>query len=102
MSFTLGSGITIVGVRFSGGSNFTVSIDGMADAAPTGTPPLLDTAPPIYNVTLYDIQSLPLSFHNMSITIVPWQNGESGLSFDYAYVNQSPSQVTSSASHHSQ
>src|ERR1700683_1026484 len=98
MSFTLGSGITIVGVRFSGGSNFTVSIDGMADPAPTGTPPLLDTAPPIYNVTLYDIQSLPLSFHGMSITIVPWQNGASWLSFDYAYVNQTNPSPTPSTS----
>jgi len=95
-----GSGITIRGVLvpYPGAPNFTVSLDGKVAPAPTLLPSLAEAAPPTYNATLYDIQSLPITSHALTITIVPWQNATTTLSFDYAYVNvTTPSPTLSSA-----
>lgn len=96
----LGSGITIQGVLFSGVSNFTVSVDGKEAPAPPESLPIPLSWPPLYNITLYDIQSLPLASHAMIISIVPWNNGESEIAFDYAYVNETD--PLNNLSHHSQ
>jgi len=97
-----------------GNTNFTVLLDGKTAPAPNAFPPTYSTTPPIYNVTLYNIQSLPLSFHEMTITFAPWGGGYSELAFDYAFVNEtkpspppspsptpSPSLSTPAAPHHS-
>jgi len=86
-----GTGITIHGVLFPGVSNFTASIDGKLNAVPLRYPPIPLISPPLYNTTLYDLQGLPSSPHNLTISIVSWQLGGSQLAFDYAYINKTAS-----------
>jgi len=80
-----------------GFNSSTVSLDGETAPAPTFFQEPA-TSPPIYNVPLYDIQSLPMSSHALNITVAPEQASYCWMAFDYAYVNQtsqSPSAVSS-------
>jgi len=82
-----GSGITIYGLQVPGISiNFTVSLDGKVLPQQISFPPQSPSAglPTTYNITLYNNQSLPLSDHDLIISVT------SNMIFDYAYVNQTP------------
>lgn len=101
LTLLLGSGITIHGMLAHGYTNFTVSIDGQMARTPPTIPPLDASSPAIYDFTLYDIQSLPLTYHALNVSLVPWWNMNSQFSFDYAYVNETlaaPASSTSPAS----
>jgi len=98
-SFTIpfdGSGIIIYGRLYGGPTNFTVSVDGEMDTAPT----FLPDGKVIPNVTLYATQpeSLPLANHNLTISLVDWDRAITLFDFDYASVNTTaPARVSSPA-----
>jgi hypothetical protein len=93
-----GSGITVYGVLLPGPTNFTVTIDDAPAPPPILAPLRAITSPALYNVTLYDIQSLPLSFHMLTLSVVDWTSFTySMMLFDYAYVNQAPPPTSTSA-----
>lgn len=79
-------------------TNVAVSLDGEMVATPTSTL-WTQKDPAIYNFPLYDIQSLPVSFHVLTITAVSGDgNGTTSVSFDYAYVNETNSLVNPTTS----
>jgi hypothetical protein len=82
-----GSGLTIYGV-FWDTVNFTVTIDEEAAPPPTLYPPLPGDSPLVYNLSFYDVQSLPVSLHLLLMTVVPF-SGDTyyNLFFDSAYIN---------------
>src|SRR5882762_9179622 len=65
----LGSGITIKGLQIPGASiNFTVIIDGNGPQQVSFPDiPMAEQSPTIYDLTLYDNQSLPLSNHHLTV-----------------------------------
>lgn len=86
--FWAGSGITLYGVMLPSYTNFTVTIDGAAAPPPILAAPTGLRDPAVYNVTLYDIQDLPLSTHSLTLTLVAWiATNWSSIIFDYAVVN---------------
>jgi hypothetical protein len=97
-----GSGITLYGVTHGDiVVNFTIMVDGN----PAPEPRLIISPdaqdPPIYNITLYNIQSLPLAFHFLVLKLVKYVTPcgcPSILFFDYAYINDT---VISSSSNSS-
>jgi hypothetical protein len=80
----LGSGITIYGLQLPGFPvKFNVTIDGsIPQQVSFPAIPLAEKSPTIYNLKLYDNQSLPLSNHDLTIA----STGE--MFFGYADVNQ--------------
>lgn len=95
--YLLGSGITIYGVLFPGVTSFIVSLDGEMSPAPAQNTPTPPSAPAIYNVTLYSLQSLSQSSHTLTISIVSWDDGPAWGTFDYAYVTEMSQSPTSSS-----
>jgi hypothetical protein len=87
--FDPGSGITLYGIVIDT-LNFTVSIDENPAPPPDLWAPPLNTAPLIYNTSLYNIQSLPFAFHFLTLTLINWIDSpdpSSLIMFDYAYIN---------------
>ena len=70
-------------------TNFTVNLDGITLPPPATFSPLGLSAPTAYDVSLYDKQSLPLSFHDLIIASTAM------MFFDYAYVNETNPASTS-------
>lgn len=73
----------------------------MAPAPHTFHPVELEDGNPypyIYNVTLYDIQSLPPTEHTLKLSLVNWVNSTTTINFDYAYVNGTAPSLTPSTS----
>ena len=56
------------------------------------------TSPLIYNITIYDLQSLPLTTHRLTITLITWSGvGWSEIFFDSAYVNETAPAIRSTS-----
>ena len=78
-----GSGIILYGLQLPGFAiDFSVKIDGSDSQVSFPAIPLAEDSPTIYNLTLYDNQSLPLTNHFLSVI----STGQ--FFFGYAYVNQ--------------
>jgi hypothetical protein len=63
-----------------GNINFTVSLDGVVSPKPVQVDFQPDGSPVRYNVSLFDLQSLPSSHHILII------NSSANVQFDYALV----------------
>jgi hypothetical protein len=86
-----GTGITLYGVVWGDTyTNFTMAIDGQPAEVSTRSPPPEITSPAIYNITLYDLQSLPYHFHQLTMTLTNSSSSDhrSLLLLDYVYVNE--------------
>ncbi|KIK18766.1 hypothetical protein PISMIDRAFT_177754 [Pisolithus microcarpus 441] len=91
-----GTGITIY-VMNAGfqGVNASLSIDGASSVNGTIPPP----TPPSYQtprVSLLAIQSLAYAYHMATLSILDWDGGNTSLYFDYALVEDSSTQTTTS------
>jgi len=57
------------------------------------------TAMEMYNISLYNVQSLPFGYHEVDVLLLDWNTGgESALLFDYAAVNDTQPSPNSLAS----
>lgn len=57
------------------------------------------TAMEMYNISLYNVQSLPFGYHEVDVLLLDWNTGgESALWFDYAAVNDTQPSPNSLAS----
>lgn len=92
----IGSGISVHGFLMSTRNNFTVSLDGNMVPAPSPTsyvPDWVDDSDTSVIIsTLYDIQSLPLAYHVLNMSLLNY----SFVAFDYAYITTDPSTYSSS------
>ena len=56
------------------------------------------TSPLIYNITIYDLQSLPLATHRLTITLTTWSGvGWSEILLDSVYVNETAPAIRSTS-----
>jgi hypothetical protein len=83
-----GTGITIYAVQLPGYTNFTVTLDSGDVSLPISRSILPPGSPALYNVSFYDLQQLPFSFHSFTLTLGNGPDGPSEILFDYAYINQ--------------
>ena len=93
-----GSGITIYVLQAgTNGVNASLRIDGGAPKYNVLRPP---PGPNFYtpNVTLFNTQGITTGNHTATMTLQNWDNGFSGMMFDYALINQTvvPTTTTSS------
>lgn len=65
-----------------------MAVDGAQAPPPSLHPAVPADSPPLYNVTLYNLQDLTVAPHVLVITIVAWQLGESEIALDYVDVNE--------------
>jgi hypothetical protein len=94
-----GSGITLFGgATHTMHTNFTVTLDGGRAHPPVLHPLPVSESPYIYNVTLYDLQSVQMIPHLLTINLVPLVGfGRSVILFDSALINETvPATSTSS------
>lgn len=99
--FIIGSGATVY-VLLAGaqGINASLTVD--------GGPPAYNVLAPVaapdqkVNISLFDVQSLNMSAHTLTLSVLDWNGTFSGMMFDYIAVNQTaaatPATSTSSES----
>ena len=84
-----GSGITLYVAHENESVNASITLDGNSSSATKQTL-LNNSTVELYNITLYDIQSLPFGDHEVTVAMLGWvTGGDSQLWFDYAAVNDS-------------
>jgi hypothetical protein len=94
-----GFGITLYVAHEHDRVNVTITLDGNSSST---TIKIIDPDTrgiELYNVSIYDVQSLPFGDHN--VTVRAPTNGTDQLWFDYAAVNDGNSVSSSSGSRHS-
>src|ERR1700691_529824 len=93
-----GSGITLYVAHESDNVNVSITLDG--DPSSTTMRKLLNNSTiELYNVSIYDNQSLPFGNHKVTVLLLSWvTGGESSLWFDYAAVNDTKPSASPSSS----